>query len=285
MWISSFIQRNGSDEARWSVNICGESSGVGDMWSAEERERTEVNCLWQNLKFVLYVGRSNIKRSLSVATTEWAWLGNDLVQWCCGEWGHSPHLQTLPSLQLVEFKISEREVPITIAQCIVIKFLTNENVGPSAIWRRLREQYGESTLLKTQVIFWHKEFRGGRDAVQNTSHKWHPRTSITPENITAVRDLIEGNRWLTVVKICQELGTCISSESVQYVIKNVLLFQKILAQWVPRLLSDQQKNCSCSNFWNTIGVLWRGRRRIHSSHSDLRWNLGASLHTRDEEGQ
>ena len=160
MWISSFIQRNGSDEARWSVNICGESSGVGDMWSAEERERTEVNCLWQNFKFVLYVGRSNIKRSLSVATTEWAWLGNDLVQWCCGEWGHSPHLQTLPSLQLVEFKISEREVPITIAQCIVIKFLTNENVGPNAIWRRLREQYGN------QHYWRHKWYSGIKSFVE-----------------------------------------------------------------------------------------------------------------------
>jgi hypothetical protein len=28
-WISSFIQRNGNEEARWSVSICGESSGLG----------------------------------------------------------------------------------------------------------------------------------------------------------------------------------------------------------------------------------------------------------------
>jgi hypothetical protein len=37
------------------------------------------------------------------------------------------------------------------------------------IWRRLRAQYGESTLSKTQVKFWHKAFCGGRDAMQNTS--------------------------------------------------------------------------------------------------------------------
>jgi len=108
-------------------------------------------------------------------------------------------------------------VPITVAQRVVIKFLTNENVGPNEIWCRLRAQYGESTLSKTQVKFWHKEFRGGREAVQNTSHQRHPRTSISPENIAAVRDLIEGNRRLTVVEICQELvrvsamGACSSS--------------------------------------------------------------------------
>jgi len=58
-------------------------------------------------------------------------------------------------------------VPVTIAQRVVIKFLTNENVGPNEIWHRLRAQYRESTLSKTQVKFWHKEFRGGRDAKQN----------------------------------------------------------------------------------------------------------------------
>ena len=76
--------------------------------------------------------------------------------------------------------MSESEVPISIVQRVVIKFLTNENVGPNEIWRRLRAQYGESTLSKTEVKFWHKEFHRGRDAMQNTSHQRRPRTSITP---------------------------------------------------------------------------------------------------------
>jgi len=125
--------------------------------------------------------------------------------------------------------MSEREVRITIAQHVVIKFLTNKNVGPNETWCRLRAQYGESTLSKTQVKFCHKEFHRGRDAVQNTSHQRCRRTSITPENITAVRDLIEGDHWLTVVEICQELGTCISYGRVQFIIKNKLLFRKISA--------------------------------------------------------
>ena len=126
-----------------------------------------------------------------------------------------------PSPQLVEFKMSEREVPINTAQHVT-NFLTNENVGPNEIWRRLRAQYGESALSKTKVKFWHKEFRGGRDAVQNTSHQRRPRTSTTPENIAAVRDLIEGDLRLTVVEIYQELG--ISYGSVESTIKNELQF-------------------------------------------------------------
>jgi hypothetical protein len=41
--------------------------------------------------------------------------------------------------------------------------------------------------------------------VLNTSHQRRPRTSITPDNIAAVRDLIEGDRWLTVFEIVRSL--------------------------------------------------------------------------------
>jgi hypothetical protein len=69
-------------------------------------------------------------------------LGNDLVRRCGGEWGPcSPRRQTRPSLQVVDFKMSERG-GITTAQRVVTNFLTNENFGPNEIWRRLRAQYG-----------------------------------------------------------------------------------------------------------------------------------------------
>ena len=89
----------------------------------------------------MYVGRSNIKRPLSVQPAnehDWVMTLCGSVVGCGGP--SSPHRQTHPSPQLVEFKMSEREVPITIAQRVVIKFLTNENVGPNEIWRRLRAQ-------------------------------------------------------------------------------------------------------------------------------------------------
>jgi hypothetical protein len=177
------------------------------------------------------MGGSNINRPLSVATSLWAQLGCDLERCCGGVWRPFSTLsRTLPSSQLFGIKMSERAVQITVAQCVVMKFLINENVGPNEIWRRLCAQYGESTLLKTQVKFWHKAFRGGWDAVQNTSHQRCPRTSITPKNIAAVRDLIEcdiaavrdlieGDSRLTVVEICQELGRRISYGSVRSIIK------------------------------------------------------------------
>jgi len=80
---------------------------------------------------------------------------------------------------------------------------------------------------------------------------------ITPENIAAVRDLIEGDCQLTVVEICQELGTRISYGSEQSIIKNGLLFRKISARWVPRLLSDQQKTA----LFKFLKQCWRATKR------------------------
>jgi hypothetical protein len=129
-----------------------------------------------------------------------------------------------PSSQLFGIKMSERAVQIAVAQRVVMKFLANENVGPNEIWRRLRAQYGESTLSKTQVEFWHKEFRGGRGALQNTSRNDAQGQASPPENIAAVRELIECDCRLTVVEICQDIGTRISYGIVQFIIKNELVF-------------------------------------------------------------
>jgi hypothetical protein len=49
--------------------------------------------------------------------------------------------------------------------------------------------------------------------------KHHP-----PENIAMVHDLIEGDCRLTVVEICQDIGTRVSFGSAQSIIKNELLF-------------------------------------------------------------
>jgi hypothetical protein len=107
--------------------------------------------------------------------------------------------------------MSERELPTTVAQRVVIKFLTNENDGPNEIRRRLRAQYRESTLSKTQVKFWH------RVSWRKRCHAKHK--SMTPKDKHHPREYHSSSRSL-------ELGMGISYGSVQS-IKNDLLFQNI----------------------------------------------------------
>lgn len=135
--------------------------------------------------------------------------------------------------------MTEREVPSSVAQRIIIKFLTNEGVKPSEIFTRLKAQFGDATLSQNRVYTWVREFRDGRERVENESHDRRPRTSLTNDNIRAVRELIEGDRRLTIEQIVSEVG--ISYGSVQSIITDQLGFRKISARWVPRLLTENQK--------------------------------------------
>lgn len=45
----------------------------------------------------------------------------------------------------------ERNIPVKVEQCIVIKFLTEEGCKPSEIYARLKQQYGERKLLDFSV--------------------------------------------------------------------------------------------------------------------------------------
>ena len=54
----------------------------------------------------------------------------------------------------------------------------------------LTEAFGESTMSRTQVQLWYNRFREGREDVNDDACPCRPRTSITHENIEAVKKMI-----------------------------------------------------------------------------------------------
>jgi hypothetical protein len=58
-------------------------------------------------------------------------------------------------------------VPFAVAQRIILKFLTNENVKPAEILMRLRAQFDDETLLGIQGYNWSKSLKEGRTEVEN----------------------------------------------------------------------------------------------------------------------
>ena len=134
--------------------------------------------------------------------------------------------------------MSEQLVPSSIAQRIVIKFLTVENVKASEIFTRIQKQFGDNSLKRSQVYEWHQKFSAGRNEVANLTHRRRPKTSRTAENEKRIRELIVSDRRITISEIASELG--ISYVSVHSII-STLGFRKLTARWVPRLLSEDEK--------------------------------------------
>ena len=63
--------------------------------------------------------------------------------------------------------MSETQVPNSVQQRIIIKFLNAENVTPTEIYERLLAQFGEVRLSRARVFSWCKEFKDGRGRVEN----------------------------------------------------------------------------------------------------------------------
>jgi hypothetical protein len=128
-------------------------------------------------------------------------------------------------------------VPRSVAQCIIIKFLTKEVVIRSEIFTRLQAQFGDEYLSQPRVFSWAKSFREERDRVENEPHSRRPRTSVNPGNVLKICEIIRTNRRITVLELSQEVG--ISVRSVEEILHNELKVSKVSASWVPRLLSPE----------------------------------------------
>jgi hypothetical protein len=66
--------------------------------------------------------------------------------------------------------MTEQEVASSVAQRLIIKFLTKEGAILSEIFTRLQAQFGDEGLSQARVLSWPKSFREGRDRVENEPH-------------------------------------------------------------------------------------------------------------------
>jgi hypothetical protein len=121
--------------------------------------------------------------------------------------------------------MADQEVPSSVAQRIIIKFLTKEGVIPYEIFIRLQAHFGDEYLSQPRVFGWTKSFREGRDRVENKPHTRRPRTSVNPDNVLKIGELILANRRITVLELLQEVG--ISVRSVQDILHNELIVSRV----------------------------------------------------------
>ncbi|XP_035227879.1 uncharacterized protein LOC118200066 [Stegodyphus dumicola] len=103
--------------------------------------------------------------------------------------------------------------------------------------------------LPWSVKVWCNEFKQDHECVANEVYPHPHRTSVTNENTSHVRELIEQYRRCTVLQISELV---FSYGSVQSVIRKQLGFRKISARCVPKLLNDDKKVAFLSCFKLTL---------------------------------
>ena len=130
----------------------------------------------------------------------------------------------------------------------VIRFLWSEGVTGAEIHRRLSAQYGDSALPRRSLYEWIEKFEHGRTSVKDKERAGRPSTSITDSNVEDARAMILENRQVTIDELANHFE--ISHGSAYDIIRNRLDFHKVCARWVPKQLTEEQKNnrvaiCQC----------------------------------------
>ncbi len=128
----------------------------------------------------------------------------------------------------------------------VIEFLTLEVNNSKIIHDRMVVVYGTESPSYATVCRWNREFARGRESLLDDPRSGRPTTGVNQENIETVRSLVESDRRLSVRSIAEQ--SQLSYGTVREVLHAKLGMSKVCARWVPRMLTnaDKQKRVQTS---------------------------------------
>ena len=84
------------------------------------------------------------------------------------------------------------------------------------------------------VRSWKNKFESGVESIKNAPKSGGPKFASRKEIVSKIKEIIEGDARFTVRDIARKLST------VHLILKKHLKVRKIIARWVPHLLTDEQ---------------------------------------------
>ena len=122
---------------------------------------------------------------------------------------------------------------LDLEQRSVIKFLTKEGKKPKEILERMVTVYGESAPSYYKVKFWSKQFKWGRESIEDDPHTGCPVEATSEEICQKLESLILADRRMKVSRLAEETG--ISAGAVWTIIHET---------WTcPRSVQDGSQEC------------------------------------------
>jgi len=95
---------------------------------------------------------------------------------------------------------------LDLEQRSVIKFLTKEGKKPKEILESMVADYGESASSYYKVKFWSKQFKWGRDFIEDDPHIGRPVDATSEEMCQKLESLILADKRMKVSRLAEETG-------------------------------------------------------------------------------
>ena len=94
--------------------------------------------------------------------------------------------------------MSTEELTMNTEQRINLKSLVRFRKTPPQALEMHKQVYGDNTMSLTCVSEWHKRFKEGCEEVEDDARSGSPSTSGTEVNVEWVKQVVHGDRRLTV---------------------------------------------------------------------------------------
>ena len=120
-------------------------------------------------------------------------------------------------------------------RAVVHYFYLNDIPAASAA-AKLYTTYGEAAMTRTGVLYWYSKFREGRT---DTSPAPRPGRPLQNERVDAIQAILEESPYASARYISTQVK--LSVNTVIRILKIELHMKKRYRRWVPKILSDKQK--------------------------------------------
>lgn len=127
----------------------------------------------------------------------------------------------------------------TIDQRICIKFCVANQVKAAKTHKMLEIAFSENSLSRTQVFKWYKEFKEGREGVEDEPRSGRPSTSTDDDHVAKVKKLVLRNRRMSVRELAMEVE--ISKTQCHLILTDILEMKRVASRLVPKTLNILQR--------------------------------------------
>jgi predicted transcriptional regulator len=124
-------------------------------------------------------------------------------------------------------------------QRICVKFCFKLGKTASETYEMLKTAFGDNAMGRTQAFEWFSRFKRGETSVEDSERSGRPSTCRTEKNVENVRKIVNEHGRNTITEIAGRLG--LSYGTCQRILTEDLNMRRISAKFVPRLLTEEQK--------------------------------------------
>ena len=107
-----------------------------------------------------------------------------------------------------------------VEQRSAIKFCLRNEISVAETFRMLQKAFGDLTMSQKNVYKWYKDFKEGRERVDDLERPGRPSTSTDEQHVNQIKELVHKNRRLTIRDLADTIG--ISRGSLNTVSKDIL---------------------------------------------------------------